>query len=482
MHLLAVDQRWLMRLILLSLLSGVLCTCGPAPAPDGFADLPWAEATYLDPMATELTFVNNGEERLGLRADLRDYFVDLDLVLPDSLAGGEEATVRVELTAPIFLILRYGGLETMRVVLPGHSRSIAHDGMELTEGGSDQAIYDYLDAALTPINPVGTYPPEITSVTDYHKVFAQELTAHLDSIPRPTIVPEWVERLVRQEVELTSFKGPLQIRSYRRFLLADTLSVDPEYMDAVSQILKVPLAYQAPSYLGLHFYLTNYHAETGKRQAAEAATRNYWSYTEALLDDYPVSDKRDDATAAFLSRQISWPYMYGGKAQIIDTLTASLPAAYREKIAAFADVVAKRNASEEGLRAFLDTPLENDLGASITPLDIRQKEKTLYKFWFAGCYPCIVQQPYERELLAAHPELEIVYVAYATDKDDWLPYLEAHDAPAMANLYVPEGQTELVQAALGRLGAPTYLLLDGAGEVICTSCPKPSDPAFRELL
>lgn len=476
-----------MRFILLVLLSCFVCACpdlvGP---PDTVAkspsDLPWAAATFLEPVATTLTFANHGDERIGFSPHLRDYFVDISLLFPDSLAVGEEVTVSVDLTSPIYLILRIGGLETMRVVVPGFPRVLAFDGIQLNEESSEQAVYDYLDTALTPINPVGYYPPEIDNVPAYRDTLIREFTAHLDSLQRPATVPEWAEALIRQDVELKLLHEPLHVRAYRRFFFADTLAVETVYMDSVARLLQRPAAYHAPTYLQLHHTLANYRAETGTRQEEEAATRNYWSYTEALLDGYPIPSKRDDATAAFLSRQIGTPYLFGGKAQIIDALTASLPPAYREKIAAFSEEVAKRNSSDEGLRAFLDTPLENGAGEISTPLDIRRQPKTLYKFWFAGCYPCLLQQPAERELLAAYPDLEIVYVAYATDKENWLPYLKEHDAPATANLYVPEGQTKLVRDALGQLGAPTYLLLDATGEVVCSSCLKPSDPAFKELL
>ena len=472
-----------MRLTYFLLFPLLLFTCGPAPDAVDARVPPWANASFLSPLPTPITLINASDTTWQLAADLRDYAPSLGDLLPDSLHSGQSVTVVPEISRPRQLFVGLGGHRSLRVLLPGYPRTLRYDDTRtMSEVGSERTLYAHLDSAFAPLHPMPFYPPEITDLSAYADSARRDFTAHLDTLPTRADLPGWVRPLIDREARLLSLERPLNTRAYRGFFYKDTLSVSKDYLDTVRLALESPMAYHTPSFNDLLGAYSRYLGEIGPHHTAGASTRNNWALATTLLSDYPAPAYRHDATAELAVGEIGDLRMYSGKAQIIDTLTASLPGAYRERVQVFADSVAASRRDDGALRAFLTTVFENESGELVTPLAVRRQPNTLYKFWFAGCYPCIVQQPHERELMDMYSDLEVVYVAFSTDKAQWLPYLEKHEAPASANLYVPEEQTELVRDALGRLGAPTYLLLDAAGEVSCVSCPKPSDPMLAELL
>ena len=470
-----------MRLIYLLLLFLLISTCGPAPSDENA--LPWAAASFLTPVPTPITLVNASDTTWSLAADLRDYAPTIGDLLPDSLHSGERATVTPEIAHPYQFFVGLGHYRSLRVLLPGYPRTLRYDDSRtMPEIGTEKVLYTYLDSALAPLHPTSFYPPEITDITAYFDSTSQEFTLHLDTLPTRPDLPGWVRPLIEREAQLLALHRPLHTRAYRAFFYKDTLTVAGEYLDTIRRALESPLAYQTPSFNDLLGSYSRYLGESGPYQIAGIPTRNNWALAATLLSNYPAPAYRHDAIANMAIGEISDLRMYDGKALIIDTLTASLPADYQEHVHLFADSIATSRRDDGALQAFLTTAFENRLGELVTPLAVRRQPKTLYKFWFAGCYPCIVQQPFERELMTAYPDLEIVYVAFSTSREHWLPYLEKHDAPASASLYVPEGQTKLVRDALGRLGAPIYLLLDASDGVRCVNCPKPDDPMLADLL
>ena len=472
-----------MRLRYLLCLPVLLFTCGPAPSPSDEHALPWAEASFLTPIPTPIILVNASDTTWQLAADLRDYTPAVGDVLPDSLHSGETVTVTPVIARPHQMFVGLGHHRSLRVLLPGYSRTLRYDdSRKMPETGPNTELYSHLDGAFAPLHPMPFYPPEITDITAYFDSVSREFTAHLDTLPARPDLPEWVRPLIEREAWLLALQRPLHTRAYRAFFYKDTLAVAEAYLDTVRRALESPLAYHTPSFNDLLGAYSRYLGETGPHQTAGASTRNNWALATTLLSNYPAPAYRHDAIANMATGETGDLRLYDGKAQIIDTLTASLPADYQERIRIFTDSIAASRRDDGALRAFLTTPFENEAGELVTPLAVRGRSKTLYKFWFAGCYPCIVQQPHERELMAEHPDLEVVYVAFSTDRERWLPYLKEHDAPASANLYVPEEQTEVVRDALGRLGAPIYLLLDADDEVRCVNCPKPDDPLLEGLL
>ena len=71
--------------------------------------------------------------------------------------------------------------------------------------------------------------------------------------------------------------------------------------------------------------------------------------------------------------EISDLRMYSGKARIVDTLTASLPVAYRERLRILADSIAAGRRDEGAMQSCLTTAFENEVGELITPLAVRPR-------------------------------------------------------------------------------------------------------------
>ena len=472
-------MRWLPAVLFLALCSTCDHVTDPTPTPQ---PLPWLASSFIHPETTEISFVNASDSAWAVGSDLRDYYIIFNELLPDSLHSGETVTLKADIFYPRRLYVFTSHYSTLRPVLPGHSRTLRYDGKKLTEAGKYQAIYNYLDSALLVLHPEPFYPTKFSDLWAYHDTLTAEFTLHLDTLSTTSEIPTWTIDLARREAYLMSLERPLYARTYRQYFYGDSVAVPPAYIDTVRSALELPLAYQSASYDLLFGSYARFLVEAEVHPDESAATRNYWSYANVLLHDFPAPSYRIDATAEFLSARITEQIMYRDKAQIIDTLIASLPSVYQASISAITEQVAARYSSSEGMQDFLVTPLESGSGRSVTPINIRRQPTTLYKFWFAGCTPCIKEQPYERDLLAQYPELEIVYVAFNTSKDNWLPYLDKHNAPASNNLYVPEGRNDLVQAALGQAGAPIYVLLDKNNRVRCRNCPKPSDPSLASLL
>lgn len=368
------------------------------------------------------------------------------------------------------------------MLLPGRPRHLEYTGNAVTEQGDFALEYTYLDKVLLPLDEAGRYPPDITDLDTYRADESATGKAHLDAVARPVDLPDYIVPLLERTLALRSYGNTLQMRSYYKFFKKDTLELSVVFVDSINVLLEQPGYYQTPGYIGLQESLAMYAGES-TYQSASASANNYAAITAGYLTgDYPAANRRHDAVASFLVRTITDPRVYSGKMENIDTLRQTLPAGHQAKLTKIEAAAIARSAGDNGFPEFLSTPLANPAGAFVQPAELTDKPLRLYKFWFAGCYPCLVQQPFEAALLAKYPQVELIYVVHNTAPDDWQSYLTMHTPPAGHQLYTDGNQIGLVKSAAGTTGAPTYVMADKDGELVCRPCPKPSDELLGEMI
>ena len=449
----------------------LLCWLLSACAPDPDARPPWAGVTFTDPLTTSFTVRNDTKTARPLALST-EFVPELPPgAYPDSLGPGEVATVELDLHRPVDIFLRLGGHESLRPLLPGQDRILLLGERGLRNAGERADVYAYLDERLLPIRPVGRQPEATDDLGRYLDTLRQR---YRDSIRRPTppAPADWVTEFTEREAELLAAFDTYGLRGYYRFFYADTLALPVSLQSLADRLLADP-AYADNLTLPSLLYVRAYHAgELRYPELGSARARNDRLITDYLADSLPPSPHRDDLIANYVLTEQADDRLYSGKPENLARLTALLPTDYRAQLL--------RNqpgpdADDGELLAILRAPLDNQRGERAVPLSNRGAPVTLYKFWFEGCYPCLVQQPHEAELLAKFPDLGLEYVAFKTARDRWQPYLDRHEPPTDHHWFVP------VDWPL-RSGAPTYVLVDREGEVRCRSCPKPSDPLLGRMI
>lgn len=174
--------------------------------------VPWAAAGFIDPVITNITFVNEGSESRNLDVDLRHYRDNLDIIAPDSLAPGDSFTVYVELHHPRYLFYRSAGHQSLRPLLPGRHRILIHRDSAVVESGPYALEYDYLDRVLMPLNPVGRQPSELTDLMAYKSEAYRASHLHLDTTPTPIDLPSYVPAFLATALEAGAYQEALSLR------------------------------------------------------------------------------------------------------------------------------------------------------------------------------------------------------------------------------------------------------------------------------
>ncbi len=457
------------------------CSTAEKETSDG-EEVPWATASFVEPLLTELTFTNATTTSREIGVDLRWYRVYIGENLPDSLRPGESVSVEVELHHPRNLFYASGDQQSIRLVLPGRSRHLVHEENGVVEKGAFVKEYTFLDEALMPLNIPGRKPVSINDLEEFRLKEERAARSHFDTLVFPENLPNYIRPFLERIADLRGYQLALQMRSYHKFFYKDTLAVPGGMVDSITSILQRPGYYQTLAYTELQEALSMYKGELRASTYKSSAAINHAALTAGYLNDYPILSRRNDAVAERLIYDICKPRIYSGKMENIDTLRTLLPQAYLKKIDEIERHIIASTASKNGLANFLNTPYATPSGKEQSVMALADKPLRLLKFWFAGCYPCLVQQPYETELLAKYPEVDLIYVAHNTEKEVWKKYLVKHQPPATLQLYVPQKNKSEIKASAGTTGAPTYVMVDDVGKMICRPCPKPNDPLLGKMV
>jgi hypothetical protein len=445
-------------------------------------NVPWAEATFLDPLPTTITFTNSDTVARDFRIKLDRYLDDVAAEFPESLSPGQSVTVTAYMHRPRYLFYQVGYYRPLLLLLPGLSRHLTVKDNEVVEIGSFASEYNYMDCVMKPFQQVGRQAPSLENVAEYYRMLDQKSSQHFDTFPHPAELPPYIVPLVERAVVASTYKQALSAREYYTYFYSDTLPVATVLTDSIAAFLMQSSYNATPDYTNLYETFARFRGEKNTDANQSLTTNHTNSITLAYLGGNLSPGHRNDAIATYLSKLMTSGEVYFGKMENIDALYFTLPPAYQQALDVMERKANKRRVSTNGLTEFLTTPLLALDGTERDPGKVGKKPLRLFKFWFAGCTPCLKQQPYEKTLLATHLEIDLIYVVHSTDEEVWPKYLEKHQPPANYQLYVAKNQTKAVRQALGGLGAPSYLMLNADNEVVCQPCPKPSDPLLGEVI
>lgn len=193
------------------------CCSNSRPYEASPEDVPWTEATFLNPELTTITFTNNGLETRNLDVDLRRYLESLDEMIPESLDPGQSCSVSVSIHRPRYLFYRSGDHQSMRIILPGRSRHLIHDGKSVQEAGDFALEYDYLDNVLIPLKSVERPPTGVRNLAEYRKRTYHSAREHHDSVPRPASLPSFIVPLLDRAPAVGPYQDALRLHSFYLF-------------------------------------------------------------------------------------------------------------------------------------------------------------------------------------------------------------------------------------------------------------------------
>ncbi|TXF90601.1 hypothetical protein FUA23_05775 [Neolewinella aurantiaca] len=232
-------------------------------------DVPWADASFVKPIFSTLTFSNQSDTTRPFNLYLPGYFVDVDLEVPDSLAPGSATSIEVSLYHPCNMTYVMGSHRSTRPVIPGRSRNVAYYADDqIVEEGAFAVEYAFLDAALMPINASG-YAPVVTDLDSFRLAEEVSNRRHLDSLVRPAGLPEYVEPLLERVAAINPYYRALSIREFYKFFYKDTFLVTEEIVRAIDSVLTQPGYYQSGRYQELQTMFSAYLGEEGEGGGGE---------------------------------------------------------------------------------------------------------------------------------------------------------------------------------------------------------------------
>ena len=455
-------------------------SCAPAPKEEKVS------ASFSAPVPTRFTLVNASDSTINVSFWPEYALADFGAHTPDSLAAGDSTTVTLELHQPGFVVTSMAYRRNYYDLLPGYHRTLVYEAAANITQGPHTGTYQALDRTKEWLP--WTIGAELTGLLyeDFLEHMGELGARALDSLyvfkeEHPELSADLANRM-EAEIRLRALKNMTGYTNYRRFFYGEEHPLPRWLTDTVDAALAAYTYGEVPDYGELLKSLTIVRQNARMDVAQEkqsAATRNYTALMHAYLelpDDPTGYTARGDLAMEIIGKDRD----FTNRQMIMDTLLNAVPEDFRRRVLAYGEAfAASRDAS--GLQTLFTSRLREEHGDSVQVAEQRDSRLTLYKFWFAGCYPCIVQYPHERDLLTQYPELQMHTIAFETESEAWSAYLRNRRPPGGRHFFVAPEQSKLVEDALGGLGAPQYVLV-GEGEVICRSCPKPSDPLLAEKI
>ncbi|CAH0998750.1 hypothetical protein LEM8419_00098 [Neolewinella maritima] len=466
--------------VLLAALSLILLF-GSCSADPNTEQVPWQSASFVDPIPTTITFVNAGSSAREISGRVQDYHLDLGVILPDSLQPGDSIRVALDLYRPRYVFYQSEYNVNLRMVLPGLDRVLVHTDSEMVEVGHYALEYAYIDRVILPLNLIGRQPPTETNLVKLQQAHFQNAKAHFDTVTIPEGLPSYIPSLLLRTLELASFFESTMSHNYHLFFLEDTVPVPAIMLDSIESLLAQEAYYQSPTYTDVMINWAQIVAEENYDTSYGSSTNLMTARANAYIK-FPITSRRADAIADHLAGLIVDQRVYLNKEENILKLKQHLPPAHLVTITDLERSTIARSTSIEGLQQFLESKWEIPNGSQQTIGKKGEMKFRLLKFWFAGCMPCLKEQPHEQKFLTEHPEVELIYVAHSTRPDTWKSYLEEHRPPTQRQYLIPHAGLKDVVAAAGTTGAPTYVLVDSDGSPVCQPCPKPSDPLLSDFV
>ncbi|KAA3615338.1 MAG: TlpA family protein disulfide reductase [Calditrichaeota bacterium] len=106
----------------------------------------------------------------------------------------------------------------------------------------------------------------------------------------------------------------------------------------------------------------------------------------------------------------------------------------------------------------------------------------LLNFWFHGCSGCVIEVPFEKELINkfSNNEFEIINIHMIDNKESWLSGLKKYQLDGV-NLFANTNWIQLLRKNYSISGYPTYVLIDKDGTIINPNSARPSKGLEKEI-
>jgi thiol-disulfide isomerase/thioredoxin len=125
--------------------------------------------------------------------------------------------------------------------------------------------------------------------------------------------------------------------------------------------------------------------------------------------------------------------------------------------------------------------------------DVNDKTYTLSGFngkvvvidmWAMWCAPCLAEKPVMEKIAEGyHDRNDIVFVGVSTDglyqKEVWKNFVQRK---GFTSIELLSNHTESIQKYYRIEGIPRFLIFDREGKIVTVDAPRPSDPAFKQLI
>lgn len=446
---------------------------------------PWEDVTFLGKATTYFTLVNTGADSISYRYDM-DRNQPSQKHYSGKLGQGDSIRVKHSLFRPIRSFLGINGTSmTGPYLLPTLSRRISWDGDSYKDTGTNSIYYGYLktlDDAFPSVGDASLLELPLDEVQQHQKGLTQEALKQGEAYAASNSVSKWLKDFYQREAALKGAAALESQRGYLDYAYKKTLSLSPQVHHWIDSLLDDPNNLTMPTRDKLR-QSHSYNEAAPPVPGMTLGNRNNRLDFEDIADSFPTDDADlyHDFLAEWTENQLLDYSTYANKDELIARAREILPADYVQQLDYIRDSINARISSDGAALKLLALPFAST-SDTLTPLLHRTKPYTLYKFWFPGCRPCVSQYPFERELLAEYPNLELVNVAYETRKDHWREYIQKNEMPGSQQLYLPKQKREAVRAALGMLGAPRYLMLGPGNKLACRNCPKPNDALLAKLI
>lgn len=446
---------------------------------------PWESLSYLNQANTGFSLINRSPDSISYR--FSSNLEQLSRGVTEGKLGPKDSTLfEQSLFKPIRVYLEVNDTAVSGpYLMPGLHRQMQWTGNKTFDGGQHSLAYDYLrtlNASFPFRGDVSLLSLPLEDVYEHGLALSQNAIKQSEAYTSKNQVPVWLVDFYQREATLKSAAALESVRGYLAYAYADTLELPIRVHHWIDSLLDDPGNLMMPANDKVRRSHT-YNEAAPPQSGMTITNRNNRLDFEGIADSFPTdnADLRHNFLAAWTENQLFSSLTYANKDELIARAREILPADYVHQLDYIRDSINARISTDgDALKLLAMTFLS--ASDTLTPLFHRTKPFTLYKFWFPGCRPCVKQYPFERKLLAEHPNLELVNVAYETRKDQWREYIKANDMPGSQQLYLPKQKRKAARAALGMLGAPRYLMLGPENKLICRNCPKPNDKSFASLI
>jgi thiol-disulfide isomerase/thioredoxin len=144
----------------------------------------------------------------------------------------------------------------------------------------------------------------------------------------------------------------------------------------------------------------------------------------------------------------------------------------KNSILAIVAMIAFTSCSNAQKKVFSETALKQELatagGGQATFADILKKHSgkaTVIEVWASWCSDCVKAMPKLKELQAAHPEADYVFISMDKTADKWKEGIEKH-ALSGDHYMAPDGMKGSFGRSIDLDWIPRYIILDKDGKIV----------------